>query len=133
MLGDWIKPRGARHGYQLPNYRNRFIDNDANSTVLQRFFEGVASCDYYDGRSYQLYLDLDDNSLIEHMEASDQSWLQRDDNSLIQVLTVNGYADTPEGERYNKERGDDIMDFGYAEWLDYVEERINEANRNARY
>jgi hypothetical protein len=76
------------------------IDDDGNSSVLENFFTSQASGDYYDGNSYQLYFDLGDNSLFEHMEASDQSWLQRNDNSLIQILTVCGYDDIPEDERY---------------------------------
>lgn len=103
------------------------IDSDANSAVLQTFFRGLASCDYYDGRTYQLYLDSRDGSLSERVEASNQSFVHRDDGSLLLVLAVNGYADTPDDERYSDERGDNIMDYGYAEWLDEVEDRINYA------
>lgn len=47
--------------------------NEENQAILQEFFVGIASCDYYDGNSYQLYLDLDDNTLRIHQEASDNS------------------------------------------------------------
>ena len=36
---------------------------EGNSAAAEAFFVGVASGDYYDGSSYQLYLDLDDESL----------------------------------------------------------------------
>lgn len=94
----------------------------ANQEALQEFFEGLASCDYYDGLSYQLYLDLDDNSLSIHQEVSSNSWLQRDDGSLIQVYQVSGYCDTPEDERYTV--GCDINDYGYADWLNEIEAKI---------
>ncbi len=99
---------------------------EENAAILESFFAGVASCDYYDGTSHQLYLDLDDMTLFENQEASDQSWLQRDDGSLVQILSVSGYADTPKEERYNAERGDDIRDYGYSEWLEHVEQKIDE-------
>jgi len=104
---------------------NDIINTAENTTVLMEFFKGVASCDYYDGNSYQLCLDKDDNSLSIHQEASDQSWLQRDDGSLVQIHRVSGYADSPENERYTD--GCDIMDYGYAEWIDMIEAKIAEA------
>lgn len=103
----------------------QIMQNAANESVLAEFFAGIASCDYYDGMSHQLYLDLDDNQLQINVEASDQSWLQRDDGSLIQILSISGYADTPEAERYTDEC--DLNDYGYAEWLDMVEAKIVEA------
>lgn len=104
---------------------NDIISTESNSSVLIEFFKGVASCDYYDGSSYQLYLDKDDNSLMINREASDQSWLQRDDGSLVQIHSVSGYADLPEDERYTDDC--DIMDFGYPEFVDMIEAKINEA------
>ncbi len=100
---------------------------EKNADVLGEFFAGLASCDYYDGTSYQLYLDLDDNTLFIHREASDQSWLQRDDGSLVQVLRVGGYCDIPENERYDADRGDDLNDLGYSEWMDEVRGKIETA------
>jgi hypothetical protein len=96
-----------------------------NQAVLTEFFKGVASCDYYDGMSYQLYIDLDDMSLSINQEVSDQSWLQRDDGSLVKIASVSGYTDTPEDERYTD--GCDIMDYGYAEWILEIEEKISNA------
>lgn len=98
---------------------------DANEDTLTEFFAGIASCDYYDGTSYQLYLDLDDDTLLIHQEVSDQSWLQRDNGSLIQVLRVSGYCDIPEDERYAD--GCDLSDYGQSDWLDQVRDRIAEA------
>lgn len=97
---------------------------ETNEETLTEFFTGIASCDYYDGMSYQLYLDLDDDTLSIHQEVSDQSWLQRDDGSLVQVLRVSGYCDIPEDERYTD--GCDLSDYGQAEWLDQVSDRIAE-------
>lgn len=97
---------------------------ETNEEILTEFFAGIASCDYYDGMSYQLYLDLDDDMLSIHQEVSDQSWLQRDDGSLVQVLRVSGYCDIPEEERYTDDC--DLSDFGQAEWLDQVSDRIAE-------
>ncbi|MDD2664396.1 MAG: hypothetical protein PHD19_11650 [Dechloromonas sp.] len=91
---------------------------DGNLATLQQYFAGLASCDYYDGLSHQLYLDLDDNSLLINTEASDNSWLQRDDGSLVLIYRVSGYCDTPADERYSAERGDDLNDYGYTDWLD---------------
>lgn len=82
----------------------------------------MASGTYYDGTSYQLYLDLNDGEIFENHEVSSNSWLERTDGSLIQILTVSGYDDTPEDELYNDEC--DISDYGFAEWLDEVESKI---------
>lgn len=98
------------------------IATESNQAILTEYFEGIASCSYYDGTSYQLYLDLDDNSLRIHQEASDQSWIQRDDGSLVQIHKVSGYCDIPAAERYTD--GCDIMDYGYADWIDNIEAAI---------
>ncbi len=98
---------------------------EANSAVVEAFFLGLASGDYYDGTSYQLYLDLDDDSLLEHQEASDQSWLQRDDGSLVQISRISGYCDIPEDERYTE--GCNLDDYGYGEYLDQLQIKIAEA------
>lgn len=93
-----------------------------NYQVLLDFFKGMASSDYYDGTSYQLYLDLNDGEIFENHEASDNTWLERRDGSLVQILTVSGYDDTPEDDLYNDEC--DILDYGFAEWLSEVEDKI---------
>lgn len=93
---------------------------EKNLPVLREYFEGLVSCNYYDGTSYQLYLDLDDNSLTIKHEVSDNTWSQRDDGSLICLLKTSGYADIPEAERYT------VYDYGYTEWLDGIEEIILE-------
>lgn len=102
---------------------------ERSADVLEAFFKSIASCDYYDGMSYQLYLDLDDDTISDHIEASDQSWLQRDDGSLVQLLHVNGYSDTPEYERYTDDC--DLNDYGYSDWLDHVLGLVAEALDNA--
>lgn len=100
------------------------ISTAANEAVLVEWFSGIASCEYLDGSSYQLYLDLDDNTLSINQEASDQSWLQRDDGSLVMISKVSGYSDTPEDERYTDEC--DLNDYGYGEFVDQIEEKITE-------
>ena len=101
------------------------IATESNQATLQKFFTGIASCDYYDGTSHQLYLDLDDNTLFISQEASDQSWKQRDDGSLIQVLQVSGYCDIPQDERYTDDCS--LFDYGYEEWLEMIEQKIADA------
>jgi len=101
------------------------IAKDENQSILVEFFTGIASCDYYDGTCYQLYLDLDDDSLSIHREASDQSWIQRDDGSLICIHKVSGYCDIPENERYTEDC--DLNDYGYGEWIDMIEQKISQA------
>jgi hypothetical protein len=103
----------------------QIIGTAVNQAVLIEFFEGIASCSYYDGLAYQLYLDTDDNTLSIHVEASNNSWLQRDDASLLRITSVSGYADIPADERYTD--GCDICDFGYTDWLDQIEQSIAQA------
>ncbi|WP_131669238.1 hypothetical protein [Psychrobacter pygoscelis] len=74
--------------------------------------------------SYKLYLDLNDGEITTNHEASDNSWLERDDNSLKRILTVSGYETRSDDELYTDDC--DLLDYGYAEWLDYVEEKIEE-------
>ena len=94
-----------------------------NISVLDELFGSIASGRYYDGLSHQLYYDAYDDSLYVITEASDNSWQQRDDGSLVRVLTVNGYCDIPQDERYDEETCD-RNDFGWQEWLDDVENRL---------
>lgn len=103
------------------------MGRNENQDTLEEFFVGVASCEYYDGSSYQLYLDTDDWSLSIHHEASSNSWLQRDDGSMIQVHQVSGYCDIPEDERYTD--GCDLDDYGYVNWLGEIEQQIAERLR----
>lgn len=100
------------------------INRDDNADTLNQFFIGIANGSQYDGTSYQLYLDLNDGQIVDNHEASDNSWLEREDGSLVQILTVSGYDDRPQDELYNDDC--DLLDYGYAEWLDYVEERIED-------
>lgn len=119
----------ALHGLTIDESTRADAIMDNNADILQAFFTGLASCDYYDGMSHQLYLDLDDDTLLDHLEASDQSWLQRDDGSMVRLLQVSGYADTPADERYTDDC--DLNDYGYSEWLDEVRARIIDALENA--
>lgn len=97
------------------------IDN--NLAVLEQFFIGITSGDYYDGTSYQLYVDLRDGELFENHEASDSTWLQRRDGSLILIESASGYGDAADGWTDSA----DIDDFGFADWLDDVERKIADA------
>ncbi len=92
------------------------IDN--NTAIINEYFAGIASGEYYNGTCYQLYLDLDDGTLRINQEASTQSWLQRDDGSLVMLHRVSGYDDRPQDQRYNAADGDDLSDFGLGDWLD---------------
>lgn len=125
VTGNPVICRISSDGYDIITRTDSIIE--ANDSILREFFTGLASCEYYDGRSWQLYLDLDDDSLMIHLEASDQSWLQRDDGSLVQILRVSGYCDTPADERYSEDGCTSLEDFGYSEWLDKIETRIAEA------
>lgn len=93
-----------------------------NEAVLEEFFIGCASCDYYDGQSHQLYLDRANDTMIISVQASDNSWLQRDDGSLIKIHHVSGYCDTPADERYTD--GCSLDDYGQSYWLDMIKEQI---------
>lgn len=109
-------------------HAQKIMENEANQAILEEFFTGIASCDYYDGSSYQLYLDMDDLSFRESQEASSNTWMQRDDGSLAQIFQVSGYCDIPEDERYTD--GCDLSDYGYSEWLDQIREQVKEAIEN---
>lgn len=98
---------------------------EKNAAALQEFFIGIASCEYYDGMSYQLYLDTNDDTLSINQEASDNSWRQRDDGSLIQITRVSGYCDIPLDERYTDDCS--LEDYGYSDWIDMIGEKITEA------
>lgn len=97
---------------------NDLVNN--NHQVLLDFFKGMASGAYYDGTSYQLYLDLNDGEIFENHEVSGNSWLER--SGLVQILTIGGYDDTPVEDLYNDEC--DILDYGFSEWLSEVEDKI---------
>ena len=98
---------------------------DQNLAVITEYFKGIASCSYYDGLSYQLYIDADDNTLSIHQEISSNSWLQREDGSLIRVWEVSGYCDIPQHERYTD--GCDLSDYGFYAWQNELSQRIAEA------
>ena len=95
---------------------NNLINRDDNAKTLSDFFTSMADGSAYNGTSHQLYLDLNDGEIIYNHEVSGNTWLQRDDN------------DTPEDELYTEDC--DLLDYGYAEWLDYAEQKIEEALSN---
>jgi hypothetical protein len=92
-----------------------------NAAVIETFFKGVASGDYYDGRCYRLYFDADDNSIFQSIEASENSWLERD--GLHELHRVSGYWDGSEEDRYNDDVHD-ISDFGWSDWYDMIESKL---------
>jgi hypothetical protein len=100
---------------------------ESNDTTLTEFFTGIASCDYYKGQCWRLYLDLDDMSISISQEASCNTWQQRDDGSLIEVYRVSGYCDIPADERYTDPDTQDLIDFGWGEFINEIETRIDEA------
>lgn len=71
---------------------------ESNTETVIEWIMGAESGSHFDGTCYQLYLDVDDDSLSIHQEASSQSWLRRDDGSLQQVARHEGYDDRPEDE-----------------------------------
>jgi hypothetical protein len=108
---------------------NEILEN--NEKVLREFFVGIASNNYYDGLSHQLYLDLNNNKIFIICEVSDNTWLQRDDGSLLLVAKVNGYSDIPEEEWYTE--GCDLYDYGYQEWLENIELTVEDILANQEY
>jgi hypothetical protein len=98
---------------------------EKNNEILREYFVGIASDNYYNcnGLSYQLYLDLDDDTMDIKVEASGNTWSQRDDGSLIKIMEISGYSDIPENELYTN--GCDIYDYGFTDWLDGIEEIID--------
>lgn len=80
------------------------------------------------GQTYcRLYLDLHDNSLFESCEASCNTWLHRDDGSLAEIYAHNSYGVDLTDDDMEHLRQDGLSDFGYAEWLDAIEEGIENA------
>lgn len=98
---------------------------EKNEQELKNWFIADVSGNHWDGLSHQLYLDLDDNSIYQITEPSDQSWQQRDDGSLVQIDHHCGYNDIPEDELYTD--GCSIYDYGYEDYLDEMEQLINDA------
>ena len=78
------------------------------------------------GGSYcsRIYLDLNDMTLFESVEANSNSWLQRDDGSLQEVDRDEGWgADLTEEEMEWLEE-DGISDFGFQDWIYELEDNI---------
>ncbi len=98
---------------------------EKNEQALMDWFICGVDGSHWDGLSHQLYLDLDDNSIYQLTEASDQTWHQRDDGSLIQIDHHCGYGDIPDEELYTD--GCSIYDYGYQDYLDDIEQSISEA------
>jgi hypothetical protein len=98
---------------------------EINEKILTKWFIGGVDGSHWDGLSHQLYLDLDDNSIYQITEPSDNSWQQREDGSLVQIATHCGYDDTPEDELYTV--GCSKYDYGYQDYLVEMEQLINEA------
>ena len=88
-----------------------------NRVTIREFFTGIASGRYYNWMCYRLYLDLDDNSIYEYVEASENTWQQRDDGSLAEIACVCGYINAPD-DLYSRDEKTSLDDWGYEEWLD---------------
>jgi len=98
---------------------------EKNMKTLSEFFKKTASCEYYDGLSYQLYLDTNDDTLKISQQISNNDYLQRDDGSLIQIHRISGYCDIPKNERYTDEY--DLSDYGFDDWITIIEDEIETA------
>lgn len=101
------------------------MSTESNQAILEEFFTGIASCSYYDGLCYRLYLDERGDTLFISQEASENTWRERDDGTLHEIDRVSGYCDIPQNERYTA--GCDLAGYGYADWLDRMESEIAEA------
>jgi hypothetical protein len=102
---------------------SEILEMPENNAVLTAYFIGIASCEFYDGQSYQLYFDAHDNSLFIHQEVSSNSRLSRADGSLHRIWTVSGYCDIPYAERYTD--GCSLDDYGYSEWLGHMGDALS--------
>jgi hypothetical protein len=98
------------------------VENLDNADVLREFFIGGASGDYYDGTCWSLYLDLTDNTLfIEQQNYNDASRC----DFLVRLSFICGYTDQPQDELFHA--GDDVNDYGWDEFIDQVERRVEVA------
>lgn len=95
-----------------------------NAAVIEEFFTGIASGQYYNGTCYQLYLDTSDNTLRINQEASDQSFLHRDDGSLVMIRKAGGYCDLSGDDLYTE--GCNLDDYGFSFFLEEIENEIAE-------
>jgi len=97
-----------------------------NRVTIREFFTGIASGEYYTGMCYRLYLDLNDNSICEYVEASENTWQQRYVGSLVEIACVCGGINAPD-DLYSWDDRTSLDDWGYAEWLDELAIKINDA------
>lgn len=97
-----------------------------NEEVVVEFFHGDVSGHYWNGMCYRLYWDRDDNTFSISIESSSNTWLQRDDNSLVCLWTIEGYETRSEDELFTEDCS--IYDFGYSEFLEQLEEKMEEVD-----
>lgn len=94
--------------------------------TCEDFFRGLLVGN--SGQTYcRLYLDLNDHSLFESCEPSCNTWLHRDDGSLVEIYAHNSYGMGLTDDEMEHLREAGVSDFGYAEWLDAVEDGIETA------
>jgi hypothetical protein len=88
-----------------------------NMTVVEEYFVGLVSGKYYTGQAcYHLCLDARDHTLDIIMTCGSNQFTP----PLFRVLVVSGRTCMPEDELYNEDRGDDLHDFGFQDWVEHT-------------
>ena len=100
----------------------RDIINNTEFDLSGWFYDSLKA--HGGGYCSRIYLDLNDMTLFESVEANSNSWLQRDDDSLQEVDRDEGWgADLTEEELEWLEE-DGVSDFGFQEWIYELEDKI---------
>lgn len=76
------------------------IETIMNSDTMSEWINGVGTNAYGGGSSHQLYLDMDNDSLLISEQPTSQSWLQRNDGSLVRIASYSN-PDSAECEPYD--------------------------------
>ena len=78
-------------------------------------------------RTCRLYLDLQDNQILELRTGTATGTLSRPDGSMVEIHWHDGRGQGLSVEDLTTLRREGVSDFGYAEWLDAVEDGIETA------
>lgn len=97
------------------------FDEPENMRELEDFFIGVASCAFFDGDFYTLYLDLEDGEVFWDVDTTMYAPIE-DDERLAVVAQIQGYCDTPEAKRFNS--NSTLENFGFDHWLGLIREHV---------
>ena len=100
---------------------NVAVFRDDNQKTLIEFFKGLVSGAYRDCKTYSLYLDLADHTIIADNASAPSQRVRNGDPALVLITQTKS---AKKSNDYTPIKDDDIGEWGYNGWIEGIEHKI---------